>query len=125
MFMEFPNKASTSVSLRGIFWLYACKDCSGASLTDLLDLAVLFHSTCNAITRMSQIISLRRVLLSKHSMTYQFLYIFFYTYLLIFTSLGIDLSQQGGNLYLWNSLAIVRDLNSCGLRPYTGVGGGV
>ena len=24
--MEFPNLASTSVSLRGIFWLYASKD---------------------------------------------------------------------------------------------------
>ena len=39
--MEFPNLASTSVSLRGIFWLYASKDGSGASLADLLDLAVL------------------------------------------------------------------------------------
>ena len=41
--MDFPNLASTSVSLRVIFWLYASKDESGASLTDLLDLVVLFH----------------------------------------------------------------------------------
>ena len=39
--MEFPNLASTSVSLRGIFLLYASKDGSGVSLADLLDLAVL------------------------------------------------------------------------------------
>ena len=39
--MAFPDLASTSVSLRGIFWLYASKDGSGASLADLLDLAVL------------------------------------------------------------------------------------
>ena len=41
MLMEFPNLASTSVSLRGIVWLYVSKDVSGASLADLLDLAVL------------------------------------------------------------------------------------
>ena len=41
MLMEFPNLAFTSVSLRGIFWLYTSKDGSGASLADLLDLAVL------------------------------------------------------------------------------------
>ena len=40
--MNFPNLAASSVSLRGIFWLYACKDGSGASLADLLDLVVLF-----------------------------------------------------------------------------------
>ena len=39
--MEFPNLASTSVSLWGIFWLYASKDGSSASLADLLDLTVL------------------------------------------------------------------------------------
>ena len=42
MLIEFPNLASTSVSLRGIFWLYASKDGSGASIPELLDLAVLF-----------------------------------------------------------------------------------
>ena len=41
--MEFPYLASTSVSLRGIFWLYTSKDGSGASLADLLDLVVLFN----------------------------------------------------------------------------------
>ena len=40
--MEFRNLASTSVSLRGICWLYASKDGSGALLADLNDLAVLF-----------------------------------------------------------------------------------
>ena len=43
MLFEFPNLASTSVSLRGIFWLYASKDGSGASLADLLDLTVMFQ----------------------------------------------------------------------------------
>ena len=42
MLREFPNLASTSVSLRGMFWLYASKDGGGAALADLLDLAVLF-----------------------------------------------------------------------------------
>ena len=42
MVMEFLNLASTIVSLRAIFWLYASKDGSGAPLADLLDLAVLF-----------------------------------------------------------------------------------
>ena len=41
MLFEFPNLASTSVSLRGIFWLYASKDGSSASLAELLDLVVL------------------------------------------------------------------------------------
>ena len=41
MLMEFPNLAPLSFSLRGIFWLYASKDDSSASLADLLDLAVL------------------------------------------------------------------------------------
>ena len=39
--MEYPNLASTSVSWRGIFWLYASKYGSGASLADLLDLVLL------------------------------------------------------------------------------------
>ena len=43
MLMEFPNLATTSLSLSEIFWLYASKDGSGASLADLLDLAVLLH----------------------------------------------------------------------------------
>ena len=42
MLMEFPNLASSSVSLRGIFWLYVSKDGSGAPLADLHDLVVLF-----------------------------------------------------------------------------------
>ena len=37
MLFEFPNLASTSVSLRGIFWLYASKDGSSASLAELLE----------------------------------------------------------------------------------------
>ena len=41
MLMEFPNFVPLRVSLRGIFLLYASKDGSGASLADLLDLAVL------------------------------------------------------------------------------------
>ena len=41
MLMEFPNLAFTSVSLGGIFWLYASKDGSGALLADLLDLTIL------------------------------------------------------------------------------------
>ena len=45
--MEFPNLASLSVSLRGIFWIYAIKDGSGSSLADLLDLAVLFNKFFN------------------------------------------------------------------------------
>ena len=46
--MEFPNIAPTSVSFRGIFWLYASKDGSGALLADLLDLVVLLkkYSIC-------------------------------------------------------------------------------
>ena len=44
MLMEFPNLASTCVSLRRIFWVYANKDGSGASLVDLFDLAVLLIS---------------------------------------------------------------------------------
>ena len=42
MLMKLPNLASTGVSLRGIFWLYASKVRSGASLADQHDLAVLF-----------------------------------------------------------------------------------
>ena len=37
----FLLSASTSVSLRGIFWLHASKDYSGTSLAVILDLAVL------------------------------------------------------------------------------------
>ena len=43
--MELSYLASTSVSLRGIFWLYASKDGRGASLADLLDLAVVFNKS--------------------------------------------------------------------------------
>ena len=52
MLMEFPNLASTIVSLRGIFWLYAGKDGSGSSLADLLDLTVFF-SCCHSNTYVS------------------------------------------------------------------------
>ena len=46
--MEFPYLASTSVSLRGIFWLYMSKDGSSTSLADLYDLVVLLkkYSIC-------------------------------------------------------------------------------
>ena len=46
--MEFPYLVSTSVSLRGIFWLYTSKNGSGALLADLLDLVVLLkkYSIC-------------------------------------------------------------------------------
>ena len=47
MLIEFPYLASTSVSLRGIFWLYASKDGSGASLADQLELAVFLVSQRN------------------------------------------------------------------------------
>ena len=42
--MEFPNLAPLNVSLRGIFWLHASKDGGGASLADLIVLAVLKES---------------------------------------------------------------------------------
>ena len=38
-----PQLSATSVSLRRIFWLYVSKDGSGASLADLLGLAVLLR----------------------------------------------------------------------------------
>ena len=46
--MEFRYLVSTSVSLRGIFWLYTSKNGSGALLADLLDLVVLLkkYSIC-------------------------------------------------------------------------------
>ena len=41
--MKLPNLAPIGVSLRGIFWLYASKECSCVILTDLLKFVVLFN----------------------------------------------------------------------------------
>ena len=61
MLMDFLNLASTSVSLRGIFWLYASTDVSGASLADLLDLAVLSRFSKPLIKRYDKFVEFDRI----------------------------------------------------------------
>ena len=44
MLMKFPNLAPLQCLLEGNFCIYTSKDCSGASLMDLLDLTFLLYT---------------------------------------------------------------------------------